>query len=297
MTSPLVFTMPGNEDFGERLVQALGGERGDLSVHVFPDKESLVRLHTAVGRRDVILVCSLNDPDPKFLPLAFAASTARDLGARSVGLVAPYLSYMRQDKRFHKGEAITSVHFARLLGDLVSWLVTVDPHLHRHQSLSEIYSIPTTVVHAAAPVADWIRVHVPQPVVIGPDAESEQWVAEVAGLAGAPYRVCRKRRKGDLEVLISLPDMDAVEGRVPVLVDDIVSSGRTLLEAARLLRESGFAKPFCVAVHFLAGEETSSALEREFTQVKSTNTILHGTNQIDLTSQIAAACRPFLNGP
>jgi ribose-phosphate pyrophosphokinase len=83
------------------------------------------------------------------LPLLFAADTARDLGARRIGLVAPYLAYMRQDIRFHAGEAVTSRTFAAILSRHLDWLVTVDPHLHRYHELSEIYRIPTQVVHAA----------------------------------------------------------------------------------------------------------------------------------------------------
>ena len=76
------------------------------------------------------------------MPLALVAGTARDLGASSVGLVAPYLAYMRQDRMFRAGEGVTSVYFARLLADSFDWLVTVDPHLHRRRSLTEIYPFP-----------------------------------------------------------------------------------------------------------------------------------------------------------
>jgi hypothetical protein len=87
-----------------------------------------------VKDRDIVLVCTLNDPDSKTLALLFAARNAKELGARSVGLVAPYLGYMRQDRRFREGEAITSAHFAALVSSSFDWLVTVDPHLHRRAS-------------------------------------------------------------------------------------------------------------------------------------------------------------------
>ncbi|MHB2168987.1 phosphoribosyltransferase family protein [Alsobacter sp. R-9] len=96
--------------------------------------------------------------------------------------------------------------------------------------MAEIYSIPTAVAHAAPLIADWIREHVSRPVIIGPDEESEQWVAEVAASAGAPHRVCVKQRSGDTDVAITLPDLSGLGGRTPVLVDDIVSSGRTIVD-------------------------------------------------------------------
>ena len=139
---PVVFSFPGNENLASALASQLGAERGTLELRHFPDGESYVRFRTPVERRHVILVCTLDRPDDKFLPLAFTAAAARDLGAMQVGLVSSYLAYMRQDRRFHKGEAVTSACFAELLSRQFDWLVTVDPHLHRRSSLSEIYSIP-----------------------------------------------------------------------------------------------------------------------------------------------------------
>ena len=86
-------------------------------------------------------------------------------------------------------------------------------------------------------------------VLIGPDIESEQWVSEVASLAGVPYRVLRKERLGDRDVRITIPDLHEVRARTPVLIDDIVSSGRTMIEAARQLRSEGLTAPVCIAVH------------------------------------------------
>ena len=78
------------------------------------------------------LICTLTHPDQQFLLLVFAADAARELGAREVNLVAPYLAYMRQDKRFHDGESVTSRSFARMVSSTLDKLLTVDPHLHRY---------------------------------------------------------------------------------------------------------------------------------------------------------------------
>ena len=178
---------------------------------------------------------TLDHPNDKLLSLLFAAATARDLKASKVGLVSPYLAYMRQDRRFKPGEAVTSREFARLLSNAFDWLVTVDPHLHRYGSLGEVYSIPTRVIHAAPLISEWIRTNVAEPLIIGPDSESEQWVAAVAKDADAPYSVLEKTRLGDRNVVIKLRELDQWKGCTPVLVDDIISSGRTMIEAMRML--------------------------------------------------------------
>ncbi len=296
MTEPLIVGLPGNEALAAKVAQGLGAELGSLETRNFPDGETYIRFRSDPKGRPVVLVCTLDRPDPKFLPLAFAAAAGRDLGAASVGLVAPYLAYMRQDKRFHDGEAVTSTTFARLLSSQLDWLVTIDPHLHRHKVLDELYPIPNHVGHAAPQIADWIRSHVDRPVIIGPDIESEQWVAEVAGRAGAPFRVLRKERHGDRDVTITVPDLDELSKLTPVLVDDIISSGQTMLETARQLREQGFAPPVCVAVHALFADGVHEALKKVAAVITTTNTVSHESNAIDVAPLLADLAQGLVRG-
>jgi ribose-phosphate pyrophosphokinase len=239
----IILALPGAEQLAEALAQQLHCPASTVETHRFPDAEVVVRLRTAVDGRRVLLVAHLDRPDEKTLALLFAADAARELGAREVGLVAPYLPYMRQDDRFRPGEAITSRTYARLLSSTVDFLVTVDPHLHRWPALDAIYSIRTHVVAAAPAIADWLRREVPQPLLVGPDRESEQWVADVAQRLGAPYFVMTKERRGDRDVQVTMPPGATPEGRTPVLLDDIMSSGHTMAAAAEVLRTAGWGRP------------------------------------------------------
>jgi ribose-phosphate pyrophosphokinase len=289
MTVPLLMAMPGNDKLAERLAAALGWELGRVDVRQFPDGETYLRLATSPAGRAVALVCTLDRPNDKLLSLLFAAATARELQASKVGLVAPYLAYMRQDRRFKPGEAVTSRQVAHLLSGSFDWLVTIDPHLHRYGSLAEIYSIPTRVIHAAPLISQWIRMNVQNPLIIGPDSESEQWVAAVAQDADAPHAVLEKIRHGDRDVEIRLGDLDRWKGRTPVLVDDIISSGRTMLEAIGLLTAQGWAAPVCVAVHGLFADRAGVLLAQAGARVVTSNSVPHATNDIDLTPLIAEA--------
>jgi ribose-phosphate pyrophosphokinase len=291
MTAPLFVGLPGNEAMTRALAQARDGDTGELELHAFPDGETYLRYLTDPAGRHVVIVCTLDRPDGKFLPLIFAAATARELGAANVGLVAPYLAYMRQDRRFKPGEAVTSRQVASLLSNAFDWLVTVDPHLHRWGSLADIYRIPTRVVHAAPLISEWIGKHVGNPHIIGPDSESEQWVAAVARDAGAPYSVLAKTRRGDRDVEIFTHGLDDLGTRTPVLVDDIISSGRTMIEAARVLKTIGAAAPVCVAVHGLFADDADAVLTKEGARVVTANTVPHATNTIDVTASIAAGIR------
>ncbi|MFD2854944.1 hypothetical protein ACFSZS_09350 [Seohaeicola zhoushanensis] len=112
---------------------------------------------------------------------------------------------MRQDRRFAPGQAISAPLFARFLGESFDWLITVDPHLHRIKSLNEVFSVPAIRVATAPLIADWIASEVPDAVLIGPDNESRQWVAEVAAMARRPFEVLDKQRSGDRSVEVTLP--------------------------------------------------------------------------------------------
>jgi ribose-phosphate pyrophosphokinase len=187
MSAPLLIAMPGNEQLSSELANALRYELGYLDPREFPDGETYLRFASSPETRSVVIVCTLAYPNAKFLPLVFAARTAREFGALKVGLLCPYLAYMRQDRRFTAGEAVTSRQIAHLISEAFDWMVTVDPHLHRYGALAEIYSIPTRVVHAAPLISQWIKTNIAGPLIIGPDSESEQWVAAVANDAGAPF--------------------------------------------------------------------------------------------------------------
>lgn len=291
---PLFLGLPGvDSDLLASVAERAGGAVGRVTMREFPDGERYVRIEEPVEGRQVWLVCSLHRADEKFLPLYFVAATARDLGAARVGLVAPYLAYMRQDHRFRDGEGITARYFARLLATAFDELVTVDPHLHRCNSLGEVYSIPTRVVASAPAIASWLRASVREPVIIGPDAESEQWAAAVADACGCPYVVLEKERRGDRDVTISRVETGEFRSwgaRTPVIVDDIISTGKTMIGTVQRLRAVGAPAPVCVGVHAVFADGALGELRASgAAEVVTCNTIVHPSNRIDVTGLIGAA--------
>lgn len=287
----VLIAVPGSEDHARRLGTRLGLPVLIPELRQFPDGELYVRIDGELGE-DVVIVG--NASGDNFLRVAFLAGTARDLGARRVGLVAPYLAYMRQDSRFKPGEGVTAKYFARLLSSTVDWLVTVDPHLHRFDSLAGVYTIPTTIARAAPAIATWIMASVEHPVLVGPDAESVQWVKAVAEHSGAPFMILEKTRRGDRDVSITSPD-GAWNGHTPVVIDDIVSTGQTMIEATRQLRAAGSAAPMCVGIHAVFADALHEALiDAGARGIVTCNTIPHTTNQICIADPLADAVRARL---
>lgn len=141
------------------------------------------------------------------------------------------------------------------------------------------------------------RTHVSAPLVVGPDSESEQWVAAVAAQAQAPYLVLAKTRIGDRDVRVSMPNADRWQGRTPVLVDDIVSTARTMIETVARFRATGFAEPVAVGIHALfVGSAFDDLVNAGVSRVVTCNTVPHPSNAIDVTAALVAAVRSVQSG-
>lgn len=236
-----------------RLAAACGLPLREIACRRFPDGESLVTVPQAADT--ALLYRSLDDPNAKLVELLLAASALRDGGARQVILIAPYLAYMRQDMAFHPGEAVSQKVIGQLLAGWFDGVVTVDPHLHRIARLDEaIPGIPALVLSAAPALVTALAGIDPATVLIGPDSESRPWVESIARPLGLDALVGEKIRHGDREVELAIPGIAAVRGRPALLVDDVVSSGTTLIACARLLREAGASRNTALATHALASD-------------------------------------------
>lgn len=285
---PIIFSLPGNENIANSIAEKFDAQIGEAVIHQFPDEESCVKIVSDVKLRDVIVVCTLHHPDSKLLSLYFLCRGLKEFGANSILLVSPYLGYMRQDKRFNPGEVITSEYFAKFISTFVDSLITIDPHLHRRLSLDEIYSIPSKVLHASELISKWIKENIKKPIIIGPDSESEQWVSEVAKRAGAPFEVLQKIRLGDHDVKISVPNMKNYIDHTPVLVDDIISTARTMIETVGHLKNTIMNAPVCIGVHAVfAGNAYQDLCLSGAGQIVTCNTIEHISNKIDVSELLA----------
>jgi ribose-phosphate pyrophosphokinase len=287
----MIFSGAGAQSLAEDIAGASGIPHGRLDLHRFPDGETLFRILDTVENQDIFLVARLDNPDAKLLHVLMLANGFRQQGAKSVTLVSPYLPYMRQDIAFNPGEIVSAAAFAKLISHNFDQLITVDPHLHRYTTLDEIYEIPTYCVSADEPIAGWISSHSRKSMIVGPDIESEQWVRKIAGHLKAPYQTLRKIRRGDRDVEISLPDLTDFNEHTIVLVDDIISSGATMLQTVRRCHVAyPDAKILCCATHCLATIEVLESFASEGVQaVAATETVLGPNSTIAIANQLSKA--------
>jgi ribose-phosphate pyrophosphokinase len=257
-------------------------------VHRFPDRESLVRVWGQAGA-PAIVMRSLDDPNAKLVEVLLAADALRRAGASRVTLVAPYLAYMRQDRVFQAGEPISQRVVGELLARAFDRVVTVEAHLHRVASLAEVVPGRGESLPAAPALADWLREHCPGALLVGPDEESAPWLERLTARGGGDTRVGKKHRRGDADVVVEFPPLPR-GSRHAVLVDDIASTGATLVAAARALHEAGVALVDALVVHALFAEGAYDALQQAgLARIVSTDTIPHPTNRIGVAPLLAQA--------
>lgn len=281
-----------------RLAEACGLPAAAVESHRFPDDELRLRLPLQPGQalpEQLVLYRSLDRPNEKLVELLLLAGEARRLGVQRFWLVAPYLAYMRQDMAFHPGEVVSQQIIGPFLAGLFDGVITVDPHLHRIASLAEAIPRGVAVSLSGAPMlAELIAEQVEQPLLLGPDAESAQWVGQAAAVHGWPHGVCTKLRSGDRQVQISLPALD-LRGRNVVLLDDVASSGRTLAAAAQQALAAGAATVDVAVTHALfAGDALAVIAAAGVGRVWSTDCISHPSNAIAMAPCLAQALQPLL---
>jgi ribose-phosphate pyrophosphokinase len=282
-----IHAFPDSEDLARRVAKLLRASFALIGVHKFPDRETLVRVARLPGRQAVI-VRSLDDPNTKIIEVLLAVDALRRAGARSVVLICPYLSYMRQDKVFRAGEPISQRVIAKLLGANFDRVITLEPHLHRTRRLSDVFPCPAQSLSAAPAIAAWIRaMGLNEYVVVGPDSESAGLVTAVAKLAGLTSIVGVKRRTADRSVTVTF--RRGVKASGAVIVDDIASSGTTLAATIRELHRMRIRIVDVIVVHALFETGAVARIRAAGARrIVSCDTLSHSTNDIEIAPLLAA---------
>ena len=257
----IVVPGPASKELGEAVAAELGLSAEAVEHRLFPDGESYLRLPPAVKGDDAVLVqTTAPDPDRKMMQLLIMARTARDLGAASVTACVPYLAYMRQDKRFLEGEALSlDVILGLMEAAGVDDLVVVDAHSASSLEATEANHMVKVHNLSAIPLlAKYVKEReYGGAYSLSPDEGAihlAEAAARVLGGRHGYFEKSRDRHTGEITMMVKDLDVDGVNA---VVFDDIISSGGTTARAVEGLKRQGAAKVAAACVHalFMPGAE------------------------------------------
>src|SRR5499427_10722355 len=300
-----IFTGTANSRLAANVAGELGVQLGARAVERFPDGETSVRLDEPVRGREVFIVQPTSPPVNEHLVelLAFA-DACRRASAAHVTTIIPYFGYARSDKRHGRREPITASMVADMIQAVgVNHVVTID--LHAPQ-IEGFFHIPVDSLTAARVMVEALRPGLSaETVVISPDAGRVRMATEYARLLGAPVAVLHKERASGVETRVTRLVGD-VRDRPCLIVDDMISTGGTIVESVEALLEAGARPEIAVAAThgiLLAGAR-EKLTRHEMSEVLVTDTVAppaHGWPQLRVVSVaplIASALRRFLaDGP
>jgi len=259
-----------------------------LEVTHFPDSEIKLKFKTNIKNKTVILVQSFyKNINDCIIETLFAAETAADLGAKKIILIAPYFPYLRQDKRFNPGECISLRTIAKNIDEDFDKVIIIDPHLHREKTLKHIFKISSKKLTANNLIEDYIKKNIKNPVIIGPDWESYKWAQRVAEKIGCNYAIMEKKRYSTRRVSVKLNKAIDIKSKDLIFIDDMISTGNTLLRAIKEMKKLGAKKVICFAAHGIFVENALQKLQKAGATVITSNTIPNKAAKIDVSKLIA----------
>lgn len=288
----LIVSCSHGKHLAKKIANKLKKPYSELEVTHFPDSEIKLRFKADVRRKVVVLVQSFyNHINDCVIETLFAAETARDLRAKKVILIAPYFPYLRQDKRFNPGECISLQTIAKNIDEDFDEVLIIDPHLHREKTLKHIFRIRSHKLTANPLIVEYIKQKIKNPVIIGPDWESYKWAQKVAETVGCDFAIMEKNRISSRKVKVKLHKKIDIKNKNLVFIDDMISTGYTLLEAIRAMKRLGAKKVTCFAVHGILVENALQKLRKAGAEVITTNTIPNKAARIDVASLIAESLK------
>lgn len=281
----VVTTINNSKKIARKIAKEIEVKYSEIKIDSFPDGDIYLKFNIDVKGKKVVLVESFQpNSNNALFNILFAAKTAKDLGATKVILIAPYLAYMRQDKRFNPGECISSKVMAELLNSSIDKIITIDPHIHRYKSLKDIFTIPAKNLTANDCIADFISEKYNNTAIIGPDWESYQWAEKISKKAGVENTILEKTRHNYRNVDVEMKNEIDIKGKNVIIVDDIISTGNTMIKACQKAKKLGAKSVNAIGVHALFVEKAFDKMKKAgFKDIISVNTIEHPTNKIDIT--------------
>ncbi|MEM3816332.1 MAG: ribose-phosphate diphosphokinase [Candidatus Bathyarchaeia archaeon] len=244
---------PSSPGLAQKISEALNAPLVKVKTKRFPDGEFYFKFEEDISGENLLIIQSLCPPqDIHLMELFLILHTARDLGAETIKVFAPYLAYSRQDERFLEGECLSAAMIAEIIESLgADALYTIDIH---NENVLKMYKIPVYNLTASGELAKYFaKKSLKDPIIVAPDDEdlAKRRAKHAAKVLDAEWDALEKRRDRYTGEIITFPKDLRVRGRDAIVIDDIISTGRTAANAVKILREQGAKRVFVGASHVL----------------------------------------------
>jgi ribose-phosphate pyrophosphokinase len=290
LTEISVVAGPGSFDLADNIAKRLGAQLTVASLRIFSDGESNIKLGK-VGKNCVIVQSTHPPVDTHLIQLLMMAKKCTDDGAQHISAVIPYLCYARQDRAFLEGEVVSIALVAKLLQAVeVQHVITVDIHsqlaMSYFKSIENVSSVPLLADYAS-------KMKLRDPVAVSPDAGGANRAKEFARHLDIEVVVLKKSRHrvtGEVAVDEKL-EMD-ISKRDALVIDDIISSGGSIIKAAEVLHKKGVGKIYAMCAHALLIRDAAQKIKSAGVQdIISTNSVPGEYSKVELSPEIASALK------
>jgi ribose-phosphate pyrophosphokinase len=290
LTEISVVAGPGSFDLANNIAKRLGAQLTVASLRIFSDGESNIKL-SKVGKNCVIVQSTHPPTDTHLIQLLMIAKKCTDDGAQHVCAVIPYLGYARQDRAFLEGEVVSIDLVAKLFETVgVEHIITVDIHsqlaMSYFASIQNVSSVPLLANYAS-------KMKLRNPIAVSPDAGGTSRAKEFARLLDIDVIVLKKsRHRVTGEVTIDEKLHMDISKRDAIVIDDIISSGGSIIKAAEVLHKKGVGRIYAMCAHALLIRDAAQKIKSAGVQdIISTNSVPGEYSKVELSPEIASALK------
>lgn len=284
----IVFGGSASSELAVEVAGLLGLELGESTLNRFPDGELYLKIDTPVDGEDVVVIQSTGPPqDKNIMELLFMVDALKDHGA-DITAVIPYYGYGRQDKTFKEGEAISSKTVAKHIQMSASQILTINPH---KTHILDYFDIPAQSLDASPLIGSHFKkMDLDNPMVVAPDVGSIGLAQRVAEIVGCGCGNCEKKRLGPGKVITSAENLK-LDGNDIIIVDDIIDSGGTIVEAVKALKKKGAGAVRVACIHPVLTGNARDRILGVAEELIATNTIQSSSGKISVAPVISEALK------